>query len=129
MTLQDWGAIGELVGGLAVIVTLIYLATQLRQTNKAIQSSSFHEVQNSLPYVNNWIISDISMARIWRIGRDDPEQLSEDEFMQFSFFILSTFHVMETIFMQNEMGTVAPRLWNAERSSIDYIFNSPGGQY
>ena len=31
MTIQDWGAIGEIVGGLAVIVTLGYLAFQLRQ--------------------------------------------------------------------------------------------------
>ena len=30
MTIQDWGAIGELVGALAVIVTLAYLAAQIR---------------------------------------------------------------------------------------------------
>ncbi len=35
MTLQDWGAFGELVGGVAVIATLIYLAVQTRQTRRA----------------------------------------------------------------------------------------------
>jgi hypothetical protein len=30
MTLQDWGAIGELLGAVAVVVTLIYLAKQIR---------------------------------------------------------------------------------------------------
>jgi hypothetical protein len=35
MTLQDWGAIGEVVGALAVVVTLIYLAKQIRQNTHA----------------------------------------------------------------------------------------------
>ena len=35
MTLQEWGSLGELVGGVAVIVTLIYLAVQTRQTRRA----------------------------------------------------------------------------------------------
>jgi len=39
MTIQDWGAIGELVGGVAVIVTLIYLALQVRQTTRQFSRS------------------------------------------------------------------------------------------
>ena len=35
MTLQDWGAIGEVVGALAVVVTLIYLAKQIRLNTHA----------------------------------------------------------------------------------------------
>jgi len=36
MTLQDWGAIGEVVGALAVVVTLIYLTKQIRLNTHAI---------------------------------------------------------------------------------------------
>ena len=44
MTLQDLGALGELLGGIAVVVTLVYLALQVRQntammTAQAVQSS------------------------------------------------------------------------------------------
>jgi hypothetical protein len=35
MTLQDWGSIGEVVGALAVVITLIYLAKQIRQNTHA----------------------------------------------------------------------------------------------
>ena len=34
MTIQDLGAIGDLVGGVAVLVTLVYLAIQIRQNTK-----------------------------------------------------------------------------------------------
>jgi hypothetical protein len=35
MTLQDWGSVGEVVGALAVVATLIYLAKQIRQNTHA----------------------------------------------------------------------------------------------
>ena len=31
MTIQDLGAVGEFIGGVAVLVTLIYLAVQIKQ--------------------------------------------------------------------------------------------------
>lgn len=37
MTIQDWGAMGEVVGAIAVVVTLAYLATQIRQARIARQ--------------------------------------------------------------------------------------------
>jgi len=38
------GAIGELIGGAAVIATLIYLAVQLRQNTKGIRAQSYYNV-------------------------------------------------------------------------------------
>jgi hypothetical protein len=37
MTLQDWGAVGEVVGAVAVVVTLIYLAKQIKQNTHAME--------------------------------------------------------------------------------------------
>jgi len=34
MTIQDLGAIGDLVGGVAVLATLVYLAMQIKQNTK-----------------------------------------------------------------------------------------------
>jgi len=39
MSLQDWGAIGEVIGALAVVVTLIYLAKQIRQNTHAMEEA------------------------------------------------------------------------------------------
>ena len=37
MTMQDWGALGEVIGAIAVVITLIYLAKQIRQNTIAMQ--------------------------------------------------------------------------------------------
>jgi hypothetical protein len=39
MTWQDWGAIGEIVGAVAVVVTLIYLAKQIKQNTHAMEEA------------------------------------------------------------------------------------------
>lgn len=39
MSIQDWGAIGEIIGALAVVASLIYLAAQIRQNTRQIAHS------------------------------------------------------------------------------------------
>ncbi len=39
MTLQDWGAVGELLGAIAVVLTLIYLAKQIRLHTRTMEDS------------------------------------------------------------------------------------------
>jgi hypothetical protein len=39
MTVQDWGAIGEIVGAVAVVVTLVYLGKQIRQNTHAMEEN------------------------------------------------------------------------------------------
>lgn len=44
MSIQDWGATGELVGCVVVIATLVYLALHARQNTRAIRLSTSHSV-------------------------------------------------------------------------------------
>src|SRR5262245_59869182 len=37
MTFQDWGALGEVISGIAVVVTLVYLAIQICQNTHAME--------------------------------------------------------------------------------------------
>ena len=39
MTLQDLGSIGEFVGSIAVLITLVYLAVQIRQNTKSMDET------------------------------------------------------------------------------------------
>ena len=39
LSIQDWGAIGELLGALAVVITLVFLTLQIRQNTKSIEET------------------------------------------------------------------------------------------
>ena len=48
MTLSDLANIGEFVGGIGVVVTLIFVGIQLRQNTRAVQRSSAREAGNAI---------------------------------------------------------------------------------
>ena len=51
MTIQDWGAIDEVVGAIAVVLTLIYLAFQLRANtamNRAVIPQHLMDAQRNI---------------------------------------------------------------------------------
>ncbi len=44
MTMLEWGALGELIGGIAIIGSLIYVGIQIRQNTRAVRGSTLHKV-------------------------------------------------------------------------------------
>jgi len=45
--IENLGNIGDFVGGIGVVVTLVYLATQIRQNTRAIRLASIQQVMGS----------------------------------------------------------------------------------
>ena len=84
MSIQDWGAIGEVIGAAAVVVTLLYLTVQLRQNTRSMQSASFHGAVRTLNDFNLGMAHDAELSRIWDCGAKDPESLSAEEWLRFS---------------------------------------------
>ncbi len=67
----ELGAIGELVGGVAVIATLLYLALQVRQNTLETRVASSQALTDSINQVNLAISVDANRASITRRGRED----------------------------------------------------------
>ncbi|MFT4799432.1 MAG: hypothetical protein ACJAYE_003628 [Candidatus Azotimanducaceae bacterium] len=65
------GAVAELVGAAGVIVTLIYLATQVRQNTKSISTSSFQATTDALNQVNALIADNSDLAEIFTAVRNE----------------------------------------------------------
>ena len=47
MTLEDLGNIGEFVAAIAVVVSLLYLAIQIRQNTKTVRTSTYQAILDS----------------------------------------------------------------------------------
>ena len=82
MTIQDWGAIGEIIGAIAVVVSLIYLAIQIRQNTHQIALSmesnklaAFERNIDSGNRAREILISDAAMADLFLKGAADFRNL------------------------------------------------------
>lgn len=64
MDLEAFGSVGDFVGGLGVIASLIYLAIQIRQNTRAVRSSSYHQAAEQTWNYCLAIAQNVSLAEI-----------------------------------------------------------------
>ncbi len=118
MNWEALGAIGELSGAIVVIVTLVYLAIQVRQHTSAAQSSSFQGTTDALNYINMTIASDSDLLRVISSKPTSLGELSPEDFYRYSYILLSLFRVRETAFYQQHAGTTALQSWVREEITL-----------
>ena len=86
MTLSDIGNIGEAVGAIAVVASLVYLAIQIRQNTSQMKHSSMH---SRLTLQENFVsgqqqffhavLADEEFFRVWSLCAKPAGQISEDD--------------------------------------------------
>ncbi len=87
MTIQDLGALGEFIGSLVVLVTLIYIAIQARESRSIAAAESVRQMMASFSEVNKPIQND-EMAKLIRIGLNDWKRLTRNEQARVHIFFL-----------------------------------------
>jgi hypothetical protein len=68
MSLQDLGNLGEFIGALGVVVSLIYVAVQIRHNTRAVRDSAEKEMARDASDFLSQITENAEVARIYRIG-------------------------------------------------------------
>ena len=100
MNWEAIGAIAELLGALGVIVSLIYLAAQIRQSTRSACSASFQAAAAEAGQIYRVIAENSEAARVFRIGMQGPTKLDSDEMVRFVSLLASMFGGYENMFVQ-----------------------------
>ena len=79
MNIQDLGSIGELVAALATLLTLGYLAIQLKQNTSALKSQTFQQSSMDMSLTANSVSSDGELAKIIIKAENGMASLNPDE--------------------------------------------------
>jgi hypothetical protein len=128
---MDWNAVSAIAQGLAafaVTITVVYLAIQIRENTRATRSQTYQLATSALAEMAGIIGTDREVARIFRIGMTNPEELDQDEFVQFGYLGVSLFRRFENVFFQHQSGMIDDDFWNGHRDNILWFFHRPGMQ-
>jgi hypothetical protein len=87
MSIQDLGALGELVAAIATVATLLYLAIGIRQNNRNLEESTSASVNQGWASINSRLSSDEQFAEIFVRGREDLGALNTIEVERFRAFV------------------------------------------
>ena len=118
MTIQDWGAIGEIVGAGGVILSLIYLATQIKNQNRESQLNTVNESAKQWNDVLASTAQDRELSELWISGLNDFSALDSTSRAQFSAHAGRVLRVIEGLHLHHKKGGLDAEGWEAINSTL-----------
>ena len=111
MDLVNVATIAELIAALGVIVSVAYLAIQIRDNTR---SSRVQERQNTTRQFTDsmdMLLLHPDLAEIHDMGRDSPEELSEKDLIRFRRLMLRGFWYFSAQHHQYTVGAIGDDEW------------------
>ena len=112
--LQSWALIAEIVGGIAIVISLGVVAFELNQSTQqsklnteAIQLAAYQELYDSVVSVNSSIFNDPDVARIIIAGQTEGASLDREDSLRISVFYATLFRHGDLAFYQFQLGMIS----------------------
>lgn len=128
MNWEAIGAVGDAVGGIGVVCSLIYLAVQTRSNTRALQSASFHQTNEAYANISMSVALDPSLVSVMDRALADSGDLSDDEASRFGWACLSIFRRAESMYFQTQLGALQKESWIGFESTLRLCLNSRVGR-
>ena len=126
--LEALGAIGSFIGGIGVVVSVAYLAYQIKLNTISNRSQSYQLAISSISEWSRQVGLDKDATRIMRIGVMDPLALDENERAQFRYLLVSLLRNFENIHHQFDNGTISKETWLGWSNRIILFLSQPGAK-
>jgi len=127
----DWNAIGalaELIGALAVIASLVYLASQVREGSRALQTTMRDSAFHSLAEWNYAVMADTDLCWVFQEGCRNFDVLDEKQKARFLHAAYSFFKIFENLYLHTLDGSIEPETWEHNRLILQVYGSQPGAQ-
>ena len=128
MTIEQLGNIGEFVAAIATVITLIYLAFQLRQNTRALKATAFQNVISEMGKNVEPIMANGELAEILVKATQGPENLSPVERVRLNAVYVSSFRRLESVYVQYTLGTMEEENKRGFEDSMIPLLKLPYGK-
>ena len=124
MDIMELGAIGELVGGVAVIGSLLYVGLQVRQNTKMEGAASHRAI---LEEVSRYHQAVMLIPEVVQGGFSDFESLPHRDKLVFAGFMQPQITWFESVVHLHRKDLLDPVIFRAARDYVLTMILSPGG--
>ena len=128
--LEDLGNLGDFIGGIAVIATLIYLALQVRNNTRSTEAQALASWATLVSASNTPMMSDPTFIEDYRatLAKTEPEFISPAE-TRVNLWLIQCFMNFQTIFYMSKAGAVASEMLETQVFYLQTLLANPGAQY
>jgi len=126
MTLADLGNLGEFVGAIGVVGSLLYLATQIRQNSKLLRATAVQSAASNSAVSLSSIAQDLSTAAVLVKGLGDFRSLSGEEAAQCSALLYLVFNEIQSSYSLHCEKVIPDGLWQSKIAVAQFYLRTPG---
>lgn len=131
MTLEQYALIGEIIASIAVVISVLYLAVQVRQSTAVTRREAFESTISRI--IHHWldeVAASGDAARIYHRGLEHYEQLSAVEQRRFHSLMLKLLisHEPAIDAFRSQPGLMKASVVDAMHHNLLHHLTSPGGR-
>ena len=126
MTIQDVGAIGELIAAVATVATLIYLAVQIRQNTATNRSNSAASQNQADLAIMILLAQDADASHIFFEGLSGNAALSDADLHRLDAMISAQLANCQQAWRFFNEGAIDEDQWLAQLAFLRWISQQPG---
>lgn len=124
-TLQALGNLGEFIGAVGVVISLVYLAQQMSQNTTSVRAASFNSmVQNSLRLLEH-AFRDSEFAAFLARAEGNPYALSEEEKVRWDAYMTAAFRHFGNLVYQYRVGAIDRQMWESYARTLKQHLRTP----
>ena len=122
---QVLGNFGEFFGAIVIVVTLIYLAVQLKQNTASVKASAYQGWVAANVEINT-ALSNPAQSQIIAAGNLDSTNLTGETFVAFAMVNIAIMQMAQSTDYLYRSGSLDRELWEAEMNRTAGILGAPG---
>ena len=126
------GAIAELLGAIGVIASLVYLATQIRQSREqmsqntqALRAATYQQFREEISQAYSGPVGTPELLRTLRSGFANFQQLDDEDAFQFDFWARRLMDGYDNAYYQYRVGMLDDDRWGVQRAVVANLFGNP----
>jgi hypothetical protein len=87
-TLEYWALMAEIIGAVAVVVSVIYLALQIGENTKVLRSQAHFNALSLAQRPFEMVIDNEGLSKILNVGFATPDKLTSEEWLRCSYYMV-----------------------------------------
>ena len=126
--LQSFAYLAEIIGGAAVVISLLYLAFQVRQNTHSLRTENYARALDRVAAIQAQLGQDSDLSRMLTKGVVSSEKLTSAERIQFTWCMYEIFGSFEFMFHAAETRALPDEVWERWSLAVAWWLVYPGVQ-
>ena len=128
MNWEAISALGQIIGAIAVVISVIYLAVQVRSNARQTRLASMLSMSDAFNCWLQGLAGNPQIGELWYRGVRDFDSMQGADLPRFSALVDHLFRIYEDMYYQKLEGHLDPRVWRGFEAPMRDIIAYPGIQ-